>query len=117
MFFKINDHIYYTMMREKMNPLTACTELGVSPTGYNNDYGKTVNDETDWLWDVDPPDRFVKLALRYPELLNYTDQIKWKLIRENGFLWKGHTNSGVWTWQVREESLIFERLRQYWKEF
>ena len=86
-------------------------------TGYNNDYGCTVHDAADMLWDVDAPDRFAKLALHYPELLTHEEQIKWKLIRENGYLWKGRMTSGRWTWQVQEETLILSRLREYWEEF
>jgi len=77
----------------------------------------TAQEEADTLWDVDEPDRFAKLAFRYPELLNYVDQKKWKLIRENGYLWKGRMNAGVWTWQVQKKDFIFERLRQYWEKF
>src|SRR3984893_10930000 len=35
------------------------------------------------LWDVDEPDRFAKLALRYPDMLTHDEQILWKLVREN----------------------------------
>ncbi len=86
-------------------------------TGYNGDEGTTFFDETDRLWDVDAPDRFAKLALHYPELLNYDEQKKWKLIRENGNLWKGRMIFGKWTWVVEEGDLIIERLRKYWDEF
>lgn len=86
-------------------------------TGYNGDEGTTFFDETDRLWDVDAPDRFAKLALHYPELLTYDEQKKWKLIRENGYLWKGRMIRGKWTWEVEEDALIIERLRKYWDEF
>lgn len=86
-------------------------------SGYNNDYGSTVHDETDKLWDVDAPDRFAKLALHYPELLTHEEQIKWKLIRENGYLWRGRYIDGKWMWQIKEESLIYKRLREYWDQF
>lgn len=86
-------------------------------SGYNNDHGSTVHDEGDSLWDVDEPDRFAMLALRYPELLTHDEQIKWKLIRENGYLWKGRMVGDKWTWTVREESLILKRLREYWEQF
>jgi hypothetical protein len=71
------------------------------------------------LWDVEPADRFVKLALRYPDLLTHHEEIVWKLISENGFLWRGSYQGPMrrWTWVVREESLNFERLRQYWEIF
>ena len=67
--------------------------------------------------DVDEPDRFAKLALKYPELLTHDEQIKWKLIRENGFLWRGRMNRDVWEWRVEEENLVLERLREHWGKF
>lgn len=39
------------------------------------------------LWDVDEPDRFVKLALRFPELLTYEEQILWKLLCKYRWYW------------------------------
>jgi hypothetical protein len=71
------------------------------------------------LWDLDEPDRVARLALNYPDLLTHDEQCVWKLIRENGFLWKGRFDGkpAEWTWQVREASLIWERLREYWAVF
>lgn len=71
------------------------------------------------LWDVDEPDRFVKLALRYPDLLTHDEQVIWKLVRENGSIWKGHHHrtTGEWTWVPSEESLSRERLRESWDKF
>ena len=86
-------------------------------SGHNNDYGCTVHDKADSLWDVDAPDRFAKLALHYPELLTHNEQIKWKLIRENGLLWRGRMVEGLWTWKINEECLVLERLREYWVQF
>ena len=47
------------------------------------------------LWDVDEPDRFAKLALYYPDLLNHEEQSIWKLVRECRFVW--HVRKGG-TW-------------------
>jgi hypothetical protein len=71
------------------------------------------------LWDVDEADRFAKLALSHPDMLLHDEQVLWKLIRENGYVWKGHydRNTKRWTWLVRQENLIFERLRQFWDAF
>lgn len=79
----------------------------------------TIGAETEYLWDVDNADRFAKLALRYPYLLTHDEQILWKLIRENGLLWKGRHDKGTgkWTWAVEDDSLIYERLREYWAKF
>lgn len=88
-------------------------------SGYNNDYGTSVADEAACLWDIDEADRFARLALRYPDLLTHEEQAIWKLIRENGYVWRGkyHKVSGEWTWQVEEGSLIFQRLREHWDGF
>lgn len=87
--------------------------------GYNNDPGTSVADEAASLWDVDDADRFARLALRYPELLTHEEQKRWKLIRENGYLWRGSysKSDGKWTWRVAEESLCFDRLRACWDDF
>ena len=76
-------------------------------------------DEAEGLWDVDDADRFACLAFRHPDLLTHEEQILWKLVRENGWLWRGQ-NSGVdreWRWSVEEGSLLFDRLRQHWSTF
>jgi len=87
--------------------------------GYGNDPGTSVADVAAKLWDVDDADRFAKLAMTYPDLLTHDEQKRWKLIRENGYLWKGRyaNNGGKWTWRVEEDSLCFDRLRKYWDEF
>lgn len=86
--------------------------------GYGNEV-PTLADEAASLWDVDEPDRFAKLALRYPELLTHEEQKRWKLIRENGYLWRGNDRNAAkkWTWTVEESSIIYERLREHWSTF
>jgi hypothetical protein len=86
--------------------------------GYNDDSATTVADDAEALWDVDDADRFAKLALRYSELLTHEEQKRWKLIRENGFLWRGRFGSnGKWEWTIKEQSLILSRLRESWESF
>ena len=76
----------------------------------------SIASEASDLWDVDEPDRFVKLAIRYPQMLTH---VLWKLIRENGSLWRGHYDEKTkeWTWRVRLDTFIFERLRESWEAF
>lgn len=76
-------------------------------------------DESVDLWDVDEADRFAKLALRHPDLLTHEEQVRWKLVRENGYLWKGRY-AGIdkeRTWDIQESNLILERLRLHWADF
>ena len=72
-----------------------------------------------YLWDVEPADRFAKLAFWYPDLLNHHEEIVWKLIRENGYLWRGnyHKTTNKWTWTIDQSSLNFGRLREHWDKF
>jgi len=37
-------------------------------------------DEAAILWDIDETDRFLKLALNYPYLLTYDEQVMWRLL-------------------------------------
>jgi hypothetical protein len=70
------------------------------------------------LWDVDEADRFVKLATQFPELLTHEEQVVWKLVRENGAMWKGKFNQRrEWVWRVEREQIYWERLREYWGAF
>ena len=82
----------------------------------------TLADMAHTLWDVDEPDRFVHLAIDYPDLLNHEEQRRWKLIRENGYLWDGAFTSKdgkeQWTWDSSSSSsLLIERLRKHWDVF
>lgn len=83
------------------------------------DWVASVGAEAEYLWDVDSADRLARLALRYPELLTHDEQVLWKLIRENGFLWKGRfgRTSKKWEWDVGEQTLLFGRLRDHWPDF
>jgi hypothetical protein len=63
------------------------------------------------LWDADEATRFVKLASDYPDLLDYRDQILWKLIRENQFV-RPRSPQG----QMAAEPDI-SRLRSCWPQF
>jgi len=87
-------------------------------TGYNGDHNITIIEESSKLWDVDEPDRFARLALHYPDLLTHDEQVIWKLVRDNGHLWRGRNDAnGEWMWQVKPESLIFDRLCEHWPAF
>jgi hypothetical protein len=71
------------------------------------------------LWDVDERERFVTLVFRYPELLTHEEQLLWRLIRENGFLWRGSYKNAdqKWRWKIENGNLIMDRLRDHWGTF
>ncbi|MGS1004703.1 hypothetical protein ACVCH0_24210 [Burkholderia glumae] len=81
----------------------------------------SVEDVANDLWDVDEEDRFVKLALRFPDLLTHEEQVLWKLIKECGYLWRGNwTGKGDiqdWKWELSESGFVYERLREKWDIF
>lgn len=109
--------------REQRRALSSYIEWAVAQSlekcelGYFSDGDrKTLADESDYLWDIDEPDRLVKLALRYPHLLTHEEQVIWKLIRENGRLWRGRYDP-EWKWTVNEDSVIWDKLRESWNSF
>lgn len=79
----------------------------------------TVGEAADMLWDVDEPERFVKLALSCPELLNHHEQVLWKLLEENPRVWKSIWNDshGQRVWFPKWENLNKKALRKYWDVF
>jgi len=81
-------------------------------------FATTIKQHASDLWHVDEADRLLALALIAPALLNHDEQVIWKLIRENGYLWRGrYDQQGEWCWEVREESIIRDRLRENWEAF
>jgi len=96
-----------------------CLERELLSEGWGDNPGVSISDEASQLWDVDEADRFAKLALRHPEMLTHEEQIRWKLVRENGYLWRGKYEGAAreWTWRIDEGRLIFERLREHWDLF
>jgi predicted transcriptional regulator len=79
-------------------------------------YQISVADDAAKLWDVDEADRFVKLALRYPDLLTHEEQVIWKLIKECGLFWYGAYDGfkGAFQWTINDSNMRFESLREHW---
>ena len=76
---------------------------------------RTIGEEQDTLWDVEEGERLVRLGSIHPNLLTYDEQILWKLVRENGYFWKGKSKDGEWTWEFFYGQLHTTRLRKYWE--
>jgi hypothetical protein len=68
------------------------------------------------LWDPDEPDRIMRLAWHYPELMTLEEQVLWKIVSETGFLWKGSFvgDPPAWSWIADRQSIIWGRLREHW---
>jgi hypothetical protein len=83
--------------RKQRRPLSSYVEWAIerslSHVHLDEDFNNTVSvadaERTHHLWDLDEADRIVRLAMTYRELLTHEEQMVWKLIRENGSLWKG----------------------------
>jgi hypothetical protein len=71
----------------------------------------SIADETEQLWDVDEAERFVKLASRHPELLNHHEQMLWKLIQQNQYVWPRYGD------EQPLANLNIGRLRTHWDQF
>lgn len=93
-------------------------EVQTSDGGFENPRPATIDEMAMQLWHVDEPDRVTALALMAPSLLTHEEQLIWRLIRENGYVWRGHYNkTGEWTWQIHEPGLIRNRVRDHWDTF
>lgn len=70
------------------------------------------------LWHVDEADRVAALALTAPALMTHDEQLVWRLIKENGLLWRGSFDWGdEWSWDLKKDSLVKDRLREHWDTF
>jgi hypothetical protein len=86
----------------------------------------SIDDLSNELWDIKEPDRFVKLAFKFPELLTIEEQVLLEIIQRSDYLWsndsepeEGTENEGL----LRERLLIDGRyllinlLRLHWGTF
>jgi hypothetical protein len=94
-------------------------EESLRQNGLHGHSGPTVAEEMSDLWDVDDADRFVKLALKHSDLLTHEEQVRWKLICENGAVWNGAYAGPdqVWTWTISARYVNYQKLREYWDVF
>lgn len=86
--------------------------------GYNGNESVSVAEAASSLWDVDEAERFVRLAIRYPELLTHEEQERWKMLHDSGLLEQARgrnarTSEVLWDWAVLEDR-VFPTLRRRW---
>lgn len=65
------------------------------------------------IWDVEEADRFVKLAINYPELLTYEEERLWKVITEYRPFWQDG-DDGKYR-GVNEDGANFYMIRINWE--
>jgi len=92
-------------------------DVDVPASGWNNEPLRLAH-QAEQLWRVDEPDRVAALALTTPSLMTHEEQLIWRFVRENGFLWRGKYGAeNRWVWDIKEDNLILERLRTHWDAF
>ena len=78
----------------------------------------TAEEALELIWDVLEPDRTVKLAAGFPQLLTFDEEQLWKIICEHKHFWKyglTPTRSREITLKIISESLYFDRVREQWE--
>jgi hypothetical protein len=86
-------------------------------TGYNNDDSVTLEQEAAALWDVDEAERFIRLAISYPELLTHEEQERWKMLMDSDLLGpaKLRINNGALSWnRSKLEDAVYPVVRRQW---
>lgn len=85
-------------------------------SGYNGDDSETLKDVESRLWDVDPAERFARLAILYPDLLTHEEQERWKMLMDSQILSvaaRRQNDQRIWNWSILEDA-TFPVLRQHW---
>ena len=65
------------------------------------------------VWDVEEADRFVKLALNFPEFLSFDEERLWKIIKNCKIFWLSTPPGG--SSSINETSVEYIMLRHNWK--
>lgn len=84
----------------------AIRQVDVAPS---EEHVTTVDEAVMNVWDVEEPDRMVKLAAYYPQLLSYEEEKIWKIIREYQPFWDG---SGI---KLGADVINIDLLRCNWE--
>lgn len=73
--------------------------------------GSSFNDLINRVWDVEEADRFLKLAVNYPDLLTYDEEKIWKLLIKTSTFWNHEKGSEH---LFNESTIDFYILRKNW---
>ncbi|GEM_PF-816705 len=86
---------------------------------YSNDQDISIKADAQSLWDVDESERFIKLAIRYPELLNHEEQELWKQLLDSQLLdiARSRDRFGKVQWDTAVlEDYVYPAVRRHWLE-
>jgi len=75
--------------------------------------GVFINMVMNQVWDVEEADRFVKLALNFPELLSYEEERLWKVMTEYSPFWQ--ESYGGENGEIYEKSARYDVIRNNWE--
>jgi hypothetical protein len=75
---------------------------------------ETIAQEAGRLWDVEEADRFLQLALFYPDLLTFEEQQLWKALQSSQLLSPAHSD-GKWNMKLMRAHVL-PVLRDLWPE-
>ena len=69
--------------------------------------------------DIDESERFIRLAINYPELLTHEEQERWKMLSDSDLLGpaKGPRNPGghiTWSRAIMDDE-VYPMVRRYWQ--
>jgi len=79
---------------------------------------ETIAEASAALWDVDEADRLAQLAFNAPVLMTHDEQLIWRLVENNGLLWRGNYVAGEWTWRSSQiGSFCWEAFREHYQTF
>lgn len=87
-------------------------------TGYGGDDNVSVAEESGRLWDVDEAERFLRLAIHYPDLLSHQEQEVWKLVQDSLLLLPAQGRRGgrvAWDFALLEDQ-VFPAIRRRWPD-
>lgn len=85
----------------------------------HHDPGDSMADEESSLWSVDEAERFLRLAAKYPDLLEFNEQEIWKMLFDSSLLdpainhWK-HSGEPAWDLAILIKD-IAPKLRDLWE--
>ena len=100
--------------RKQRRTISSFIEWSVEQAINGLEVAKDINFKSamDLIWDVEEADRFVKLALHFPELLTYEEEHLWKLIRDFSQFWCRDCKEYA---GVIETNADFDLIRFNWK--
>jgi len=75
--------------------------------------GSTVSEASSRLWALEEPDRLIQLAIHYPDLMSYDEQLIWRVICEHS-TYNKEANETIKF--IEKDEISYELVRKCWLE-